>query len=341
MKINFNPNGYYDVYGVGNAIVDLLVFVDEVFLNEVSLSKGHMTLSTSKEQALLINLIENKHLNVLMTSGGSAANTMITVAKAGGKAFYTGKIAQDPQGEFYRINLIEAGVDFDVHPLSEDQGSTATCIVLVTPDAERTMSTHLGVSILLTEDDIKENIIQKSKLVYIEGYLWLNEKTKNAALKAIEIAKKHSIPVSFTFSDGFVVDQFKEEFRNHLINQDFSIVFMNLDEAKFFTQKAQEKDIIKELEKFNNLLYLTASEKGCYVIKNKHSIHIAGFPVKPIDTTGAGDTFAGGVIYGLTHGYTPEESAKIGNYLASEIVQLQGARLQKDYSHQISQLLKS
>ncbi|GIX42702.1 MAG: adenosine kinase [Leptospiraceae bacterium] len=338
--MNLDFNKLYDVYGIGNAIVDLLVFIDDILLQEISLPKGHMTLASSKEQAFLINLIENKHLKIQMTSGGSAANTMITVTKAGGKAFYTGKIASDPYGEFYRINLLEAGVDFDVHPLSEDHGSTATCVVLVTPDAERTMSTHLGVSILLTENDIQESIIQKSKIVYIEGYLWLNEQTRNAALKTIEIARKNQIPVSFTFSDGFVVEQFRNDFYNHLIKNDFSIVFMNLDEAKFFTQKENENDIINELKKFSNLLFVTASEKGCYVIQNKESILVSGYPVKPLDTTGAGDTFAGGVIFGLSHGYDVIKSAKIGNFLASEVVQIQGARLQKDYSDKIQNIIQ-
>ena len=332
-------NSVYDVYGIGNAIVDLLVFVDDVFLNELALPKGHMSLSSAKEQALLINLIENRNLKFQMTSGGSAANTMITVSRAGGKAFYTGKIALDTYGEFYRLNLLEAGVDFDVHPLEEDHGSTASCVVLITPDAERTMSTHLGVSVLLTEQDIQEEIIKKSQILYIEGYLWLNEQTRNAALKAIEIAKKNQIPVSFTFSDGFVVQQYKKDFIKLMENQDFSIVFMNLDEAKFFTEKSNEEDIVIDLKKFSNLIFMTASERGCYVIKDNQAKLVSGFPVKPLDTTGAGDTFAGGVIFGLTHGFSSEESAKIGNFLASEVVQIQGARLLRDYSKDIIKII--
>jgi len=341
MDVVFRANQPYDVYGIGNAIVDLLIFIDDLFLNEISLPKGHMTLTSAKEQALLINQIENRNLKLQMTSGGSAANTMITVSRAGGKAFYTGKIALDPYGEFYRINLLEAGVDFDVRPLGEDHGSTATCVVLVTPDAERTMSTHLGVSVLLTEQDIQEDIIKKSQMLYIEGYLWLNEKTRNAALKAIDIAKKNQIPVGFTFSDGFVVQQYKKDFLKLMENQDFSIVFMNLDEGYFFTEKSNEEEIIEDLKQFSNWIFLTASEKGCYVIKNHQAKLVSGFPVKPLDTTGAGDTFAGGVIFGLTHGYTPEESAKIGNFLASEVVQIQGARLLRDYSKDIIKFVKN
>ncbi len=329
----------YDVYGIGNAIVDLLVFVDDIFLKEISLPKGHMTLSSSKEQAILLNTLENKKLEIFMTSGGSAANTMISVSRAGGNVFYTGKIAQDPNGEFYRMNLLEAGVDFDVHPLQKDMGSTATCIVMVTPDAERTMSTHLGVSILLREEDINEEIIKNSKCIYIEGYLWTNESTRNAAKKAIEIAKKYNKLVSFTFSDGFVVQQYREDFLNHILNKDFDIVFMNLDEAKFFIPHLNIEDILKELSNMNILIYVTVSEKGCYVIKNPEIRLISGFPVKPLDTTGAGDCFAGGVLYGLTHNYDPYSSAKIGNFLASEIIQIHGARLQKNYKDKILTIL--
>lgn len=328
----------YDVYGIGNAIVDFMVFVDDLILNEIFLSKGHMTLSSSREQATLIHFLENQSLKFYMNSGGSAANTMITIVRAGGSAFYTGKIAKDPYGEFYRMNLIEAGVEFDVHPLDESHGSTASCIVLVTPDAERTMSTHLGVSVLLKEEDIKEDIIKDSSIIYIEGYLWTNETTRNAAKKAIEIAKTYKIPVSFTFSDGFVVQQYKQDFYEHIKNGDFNIVFMNSDEAKYFIESQSMENILNELKKFSNLFYVTASEKGSYVINQNDVQLISGFPVKPLDTTGAGDAFAGGVLFGLTHHYDIYQSAKIGNFLASEIVQIQGARLTKDYKDKISHL---
>lgn len=339
MNLKLNQKSKFDVYGIGNAIVDFLVFVDDVFINEVSLSKGHMTLASSRDQAYLLKLIENKEIK--MISGGSAANTMATVAKAGGKAFYTGKIAQDPYGEFYRFHLLEEGVDFDVHPISEEEGSTATCIVFITPDAERTMSTHLGASILLTEKDIQEEILLNSKLIYIEGYLWLNENTQKAAKKAIEIAKKNQIPVSFTFSDKFVVENFKEEFYALTRSQDFDILFMNTEEALALTETTNLFNALENLKNFSNLIYVTNNKYGAFVIEDHNIYEVSGFPVKALDSTGAGDAFAGGVLFGLTHNYDSKISAKIGNYLASEVVQIQGARLHSSYKNKISSIVNT
>ncbi|MCS7205109.1 MAG: adenosine kinase [Leptospiraceae bacterium] len=330
-----NENAY-DVFGIGNAIVDLLVFVDDEFVESHQLPKGHMKLSTSEEQAKL--LFDLEKFSIHMASGGSAANTMISIANIGGKTFFTGKIAKDPNGEFYRVNLKEAGVEFDVHPIEETEGSTATCIVLITPDAERTMSTHLGVSILLHENDIQEEIIKKSKMVYIEGYLWLNPITKQAALKTIEIAKMHQVPVSFTFSDGFVVAQFREEFEEKIKNHDFDVVFMNADEIQSFFAMEDYQKCLHELSKFDNLFFVTNSEKGANVVYKNTIIPVSGFPVKALDTTGAGDYFAGGTLFGLTRLKTPEQSAKWGNYLASKVVQVQGARLDKIYKDEITKI---
>lgn len=335
--MQLNQTSKFDVYGIGNAIVDLLVFVDDFFLNEISLQKGYMTLSNSKEQAFLLKLLENHKIQ--MVAGGSAANSMTAMANLGGQAFYVGKIAKDPYGEFYRLNLLEEGVHFDVHPVSENEGSTATCIVLITPDAERTMSTHLGASILLSVKDISEDTIKESKIVYVEGYLWLNQNTQEAAKKTIKLAKQYSIPVSFTFSDPFVVRQFREEFYFLTRSQDFDILFMNAEEAISFTETSNLHNALGFLKNFNNILYVTNNKHGAFVIENHQVYEVSGFPVQALDSTGAGDAFAGGVLFGLTHNYDTRESAKIGNFLASEIVQIQGARLKKNYKEIIKTIV--
>lgn len=332
-----SQNKEYDVYGIGNAIVDLLVFVEEEFIHNTRLSKGHMKLATLEEQAKLLYQIES--FGIHMTSGGSAANTMITVANAGGKPVFTGKVASDTHGEFYRVNLHEAGVTFFAEPIHETFGSTGTCIVFVTPDAERTMSTHLGVSILLQESDINEEVLKKARMVFIEGYLWLTTATKQAALKAIDMAKFYHIPVGFSFSDSFVVELFRKEFEEKIRNQDFHILFMNAEEIRAFFDEEDYRICLEYLLGYENLFFVTNSEKGANVVY-RGSIHsVPGFPVKPLDTTGAGDCFAGGVIYGLTHRKTPEEAARIGNYLASHVVRVQGARLPKSFAEEIQQML--
>ncbi|MFN3603490.1 MAG: adenosine kinase [Leptonema sp. (in: bacteria)] len=337
MLSRLKSNLKFDVYGLGNAIVDLLVFTDDLYLQEISLQKGHMTLADSKTQAYLLKLLDGKEIR--MVSGGSAANTMAAIAKAGGKAFYTGKIAKDPYGEFYRFHLLEEGVHFDVHPVSETQGSTATCVVLITPDAERTMSTHLGASILLTEEDIHKDVLKDSKVLYIEGYLWLNESTRKAAKKAMELAKEYQIPVSFTFSDQFVVEQFKEEFYSLVRSLEFHILFMNSEEAKSFVETKDLYNALEYLKNFNNLIFVTNNKHGSFVIENHTIYEVSGFPVEAIDSTGAGDVFAGGVLFGLTNGYDSCLSAKIGNFLASKIVQIQGARFNKSYQDEIKRML--
>ncbi len=327
----------FDVYGVGNAIVDLLTFVDDIFIDEIAIPKGNMTLTTSKEQAELLNLIKDKTIH--MKSGGSAANTMLAVANVGGKVFYTGKIAKDPYGEFYRKNLWEGGVDFNVHPLEESKGSTATCIVLITPDAERTMATHLGVSILLDTNDIQEDIIKKSKILYVEGYLWLNEKTRKAAIHAFELAKKYNVLTSFTFSDSLVVRNYRDDFKN-IMKEYVDIVFLNSEETIEFCNCDDLLAGLNDLKPYSNLIFTTNGKNGCFVIYEGNVLEVPGFPEKAIDTTGAGDCFAGGVLFGISQAYDFNKSARLGNYLASRVVLVQGARLDKKYDEKIKEIIK-
>ena len=326
-----------DVFGVGNAIVDTLAFVDSDFLRERNFKPGIMTLVDSNQQAELLH--DLKKVKLELRSGGSAANTMIGIARCGGNGFYSSKVSGDTNGEFYRKDLLDSGLHFDVHPLPEEHGPTGTCVVLTTPDTERTMFTHLGVSTELNDHDIDEERLKKCKFSYIEGYLWTGEATKRAAKRTMELSKKNGIPAAFTFSDPWLVGMAKDDFKN-LITDYCSIVFCNAEEAKIFTGNDNIKENAEIIGEFVDQVYITNGSSGCVVNDNGKIFDVSGFKVNAVDTNGAGDAFAGGVLYGLSRGAPAEKAAKCGNYLASCIVQIPGARIEDDHSNKITEFLK-
>lgn len=325
-----------DVYGVGNSLVDTIAFVDSDFIREHDLTPGSMTLVDAEKQARLLHALENHSLE--LRSGGSAANTMIAVGRSGGNAFYTGKVSRDTNGEFYKQDLLEAGIHFDVHPAQVTDGPTGTCVVLTTPDAERTMLTHLGVSTQLTGADMDEEKIKSSKMIYIEGYLWAGEGTRSACIRAAELGRKNGIPVSFTFSDSFLVTPFRADFFS-FVKDYCTTVFMNAPEVRSFSEMERLEDAALYVGQIADTAFITNGEQGALVVRGGQIKEVPGFRVHAIDTNGAGDAFAGGTLFGLTHGYSETEAARWGCYLASEIVQVAGARLNKDYSSQVKTIL--
>lgn len=325
-----------DVFGIGNALVDTIVYVDDDFIREHALTKGMMTLADSPTQANLLTAIEGKRVE--LHSGGSAANTIHALVLNGASAFYCSKLASDPNGEFYRQDLLNAGVHFDVHPVPEGSGSTGSCLIFVTPDAERTMHTHLGVSTELSINDVDTDRLAGSKYLYMEGYLWDAENPRKACLAAAESAKKAGVKVSLTFSDPFCVGRYKEEFF-HASRELCDVIFCNLEEARHFSGMEKIEDAAAYIGNLCDLVFVTNSAEGAIVVENKKMSSVSGFPVKPQDTTGAGDAFAAGVLHGLTHGLSPQESARWGNYLASETVQFTGARLHETRKHMLEKII--
>ena len=330
-------NKNIDVFGVGNAIVDTLAFVESDFLRERNFKPGIMTLVDSHQQADLLQ--DLKSLPLELRSGGSAANTMIGIARCGGNGFYSSKVSMDPNGEFYRQDLLKAGLHFDVHPMPENHGPTGTCVVLTTPDAERTMFTHLGVSTELKADDIDESRLKQCNFSYVEGYLWTGDSTKSAALKTMELSKKNGIKAAFTFSDPWLVSMAKDDFRQ-LVKDYCNVVFCNAEEAKIFAGKDDAVDNAAVIGQIADLVFVTNGSKGCIVVEDGKIEEVPGFSVKAVDTNGAGDAFAGGVLFALSRGKSAVLAARSGNYLASEIVQIHGARLEDDKKNQIAAILK-
>jgi len=327
-----------DVFGVGNALVDILAFVPEDFIEKHSLDRGVMTLMDPEKQGHILHDLEGTSLE--LRSGGSAANTMIAIAQSGGTGHYTSKVAADANGELYREDLLDNGISFDVKPASLTNGPTGTCVVLTTPDAERTMCTNLGVSTTLTPNDIDVDQLKRCQYSYVEGYLWDAPGPRQACVETMEQSKRHGVKVSFTFSDPFLLHRFSDDFRD-LVKQYCDVVFCNADEARDFFGLDSIEECAEKLGKMVDLAFMTNSEKGCLVIANQQITPVAGFPVKAIDTVGAGDAFAGGVLFGLTHGYNPMQAARWGNYLGSAIVGIHGARLQQVPVDRIESIIKS
>lgn len=314
----------FDVFGIGNAMVDILAFVDDAFLRDLQLVRGSMMLVDSLAQAQVLSRLEGVSLK--LASGGSAANTMIAIAQSGGNGFYTGKVAHDPHGEFYQQDMVRAGIRFDVPLAPAASEPTGSCVVLTTPDAERTMCTHLGVSTQLAPSDIHLDHLQVCKFAYIEGYLWDAETPRAACLEVMNQARRMRIPVAFTFSDAFLIDRFSDDFR--AVTREYcDVLFCNADEARQFCETDSLDACADTLGQLVDLVFLTNSEQGCYVIRCGQATHVPGFPIRPLDTVGAGDAFAGGTLFGLARGWSELAAARWGNYIASRVVATNGPRL--------------
>ncbi|MGD1712589.1 adenosine kinase [Dapis sp. BLCC M172] len=325
-----------DVYGVGNALVDILALVEEEFITKYSLQKSGMTLMDAQTQGGILVGLEN--ISLKKRSGGSAANSMIAIAQSGGTGIFVAKVASDPNGELYRQDMLDFKIEFNVPPTPTADNPTGTCVVLTTPDAERTMCTNLGASVNLSATDIDAEQIRRCQYSYVEGYLWTGDDTKKACIQAMEDSKRQEVGVCFTFSDQFLVDLFADDFRQVLSNY-CDVLFCNADEARNFCGIESLEESAKKIGELVETAFITDGKEGCLVVKDKQITSVAGFPVTAIDTVGAGDAFAGGVLYGLTHGYQPIQAARWGNYLASNVVQIQGPRLEGSWADKVQQIV--
>lgn len=338
MAENSQDSRSIDVFGVGNALVDILAFVEDDFITRHALDRGVMTLMTAEKQGRILHDLE--HLSLQMRSGGSAANAMIALAQSGGKAFYSGKVSQDTNGEFYRQDLLTAGIEFNVHPAPVSNGPTGTCLVLTTPDAERTMCTNLGVSIALAPTDLDVERLSWCKYSYVEGYLWDSPDPRKASIEAMEQSKRLGVKVAFTFSDPFLVDRFTDDFHK-LVSEYCDVVFCNADEVRRFFESDSLEECARKMGELTDLALITNGAKGCLVVENQQVSEVAGFPVQAIDTVGAGDAFAGGTLFGLTNGLSATQAARWGNYLASLVVQVHGPRLEESLAHRVPEVVGS
>lgn len=317
----------YDVFGVGNALVDIQAQVSDELLAASGFDKGIMTLVDDAQQKQLLDRLAGLSLN--RCAGGSAANTIVGVADFGGKAAYVGKVGGDETGQFFLSDMRKMGVTIEVNPAAA--GQTGTCAVLISPDAQRTMLTNLAVSATLTADDIDEDELKQSRYVYVEGYLLTGETTKAAAYRAIDLAKKHGVKVAFTASDPFLVNLIRDEIWQ-LIEGPVDLFFCNEEEAKSLTGLDDPIACAAEIHRHAENVAMTLGPNGSILMHGGESIAIEGVTVAAVDTTGAGDMYAAGVLYGITNGYTLKQAGHLGSHAAARIVSQLGARLQNRFS---------
>lgn len=325
----------YDVFGVGNSLVDIQAHVSDELLEELDYAKGIMTLvDVDTQQKVLAALGE---VETFRCAGGSAANTIMGIAGFGGQAAYCGKVAAEEIGEFFLADMRKQGVAINVAPAPD--GLSGTCVVLITDDAQRTMLTSLGVSATLGPDDVDEEEVKQSEYVYVEGYLFAGEPSRTAALKAMELAKANGVKVAFTVSDPFLIQYHKDEFWK-LIEGPVDLLFCNLEEARALTGKHDAIDCAHEIHQHARNVALTLGEDGSILMHQGESIPIEGVPVRAVDTTGAGDMYAAGILYGITNGLTWKQAGHLASHAAGRIVAQLGARLQEPFTpDQINKLV--
>ena len=313
----------YDVYGLGNALVDMEFEISDQFLQENSIDKGVMTLVDENQQHELIEQLDTFEGN--KASGGSAANTLIAVSSMGGSSYYSCKVADDDLGHFYLDDLKAANVDCNMEGKHKG-GITGKCLVMVTPDAERTMHTFLGVSSELSPYEVSEDAIKNASYCYLEGYLTTSESGKAANIEARKIAESNNIKTALTFSDPFVVEYFRDGF-TETIGDGIDLLFCNEVEALSYTQKDSVEEAAEVIKTFSKSFAITLGAKGALVYDGSNFIDIGANPVQAVDSNGAGDLFAGAFMYGLTHGKSYEEAGILASKASSMIVSQFGPRL--------------
>ena len=314
----------YDVLGIGNAIFDILVQTDESFLGRHGMTKGGMALI---DEARALSIYQDMGPAIEM-SGGSAANTIVGVANLGARAAYIGKVRDDQIGRLYTHDIRAAQVAFETKPAS-DGPATGCSYILVTPDGERTMNTYLGAAQELMPDDIDAAQVAASAILYLEGYLWDPKSAKEAFVKASTIAHDAGRQVALTLSDSFCVDRYRGEFLDLMRSGTVDLVFANEAELHSLYQTADFDTALTQLRSDAKLAVVTRSEKGCVVAAKDGVTAVPAFPIdKIVDTTGAGDLFAAGFLFGLVRGAGFEAAGRLGALAAAEVIQHIGARPQ-------------
>jgi sugar/nucleoside kinase (ribokinase family) len=316
----------YDVAGLGNAIVDVIASVDDRFLLTHGIAKGGMTLIDEFRAKELLKALAGQTMSALHeVAGGSAANTMAGIASLGGNGAYVGKVFADRLGGVFGTSMTSLGMTFTTAPAC-DGASTATCLIAVTPDGQRSMSTYLGACRQLTPDDVDEEQIAEARILYIEGYLWDEETAKQASRKAIAAMKGAGGRVALSLSDPFCVGRFRDEFL-HLLDREVNILFANEEEAKALFRQEEFDGVIEAAKKWGGIAAITRSAKGCVIVEETTVHTIPAAPIsRVIDTTGAGDQFAAGFLYALTHGKGVADCARLGAIAAAEVISHYGAR---------------
>ena len=311
----------YDVAGLGNAIMDVIAAVDDQFLLDHGIAKGAMTLIDEFRAQELHKALSGS----VQVPGGSAANTMAGIASLGGRAVFLGKVRDDQLGRHFGESLNALGVDYTTKR-AQGGSSTASSMIAVTPDGQRSMNTYLGACREMTPDDVDVGEVAAAKILYIEGYLWDTDSAKEASRKAMQAAKDAGATIALSLSDSFCVGRFRDEFLD-LMRHRLDIIFANEDEAKSLFETEDFAIVTEHMKAWGGLAAITRSEKGCVVIKGNDVRAVPAKPVaKLVDTTGAGDQFAAGFLFGLTRGKDLVDCGRLGALAAAEVISHYGPR---------------
>lgn len=314
-----------DVLAIGNAIVDVIADADENFLDAEGLTKGSMRLIDAAEATRLYERMGPGR----EASGGSAGNTAAGVAALGGRAGFIGQVAPDQLGEFFQHDIRSLGVEFETAP--RDFGvPTARCLVLVTGDAQRTMSTFLGAAQHLPVTALDHQQIRDSAILYLEGYLWDPEQPRFAMIKAIDVARSAGRLVAFTLSDSFCIDRHRDGFNQLIDDGKVDILFANEAEIQSLAGVPHFESAVQAVQARVPLLVVTRSEKGAIAVRGDERAEVAAVPTAVVDTTGAGDLFAAGFLTGHAQGRSLEQSLRMGAIAAAEVISHYGARPEAD-----------
>lgn len=324
----------YDVVGIGNAIVDVLVQANDDLIDNFELTKGTMALVDEAQAERLYASVGPG----LETSGGSAANTLAGVAQLGGRAGFIGRVRNDQLGGIFTHDIRSVGARFDT-PAATEGPSTARCLILVTPDAQRTMCTYLGASVGLDPADLDLDMVAQAKVLYLEGYLWDSDEAKAAFITAAEVARAHGGEVALSLSDAFCVERHRESFQE-LVDGHVDILFANEMEITALYKANSFDEAADQVRGRCKLAALTRSEQGSVILNGAGTHSVAPFQLGPLlDTTGAGDLYAAGFLHAYTQGQSVDECGRLGSLCAGQVVTQLGPRPQGSLKQLVAQHL--
>jgi sugar/nucleoside kinase (ribokinase family) len=323
----------FDVFGIENPLIDLLVSVPEELLGDVGVEKDRTYLIDLNRLQAILDALEDRTIHP--EPGGSCANTILGMAQLGARTAYCGKAGRDDYGQVYVRKLEEAGVASFVRTDGHNTGST---VILVTPDAARTMNTYLGACQELKPEDVPLEALRRSRRLYLTGYLWDTEGQQQAAWLALKTAEEADIPVAMSLSDPFCVNRHKYLFPM-VLREHVDLVFANREEALMLTGRGHEEQALSDLCGLCECVVITLGSRGALVSEGSKTVHVPPFKVSAVDTTGAGDAFAAGFLFGKTRGYGLERCGRLGAAFASRVIEQMGPRLKGDVRSQLRGLL--
>lgn len=315
---------HYDLYAIGNALVDSEYQVSDAQLQTLGVEKRHMTLIDADRRAHLLGGVQGQHSR--RTGGGSAGNTAVALAQLGGRAFYSCRVADDELGAFYHQDLLDNGVATNLSHSPFPEGQTGICMVMVTPDAERSMSTFLGATADIDHTALHPKDIAKSKVYYMEGYLSASVTGLDAALKGRALAKEAGVALATTLSDMSMI-HFCRPGLEAMVGNDLDYLFCNEEEAQVWCGSTDLSAVVATLSQRARVVCLTRGARGCLVIEGDLQTAVPATPVNAIDTNGAGDMFAGAFLFAVTHGHSHVQAAVLANQAAGQVVSQYGNRL--------------